>query len=79
MAISSVSSTSATAWRIDTERSIRTLIDTDGGICARKVGSFARMESTTATVLASGCFWMPSTMERSPFSQLAILSFSTLS
>ena len=78
-AISSVSSTSATAWRIEIERSISTLIETDGGICARSAGNLARMESTTATVLASGCFWMPSTIARSPFSQLAILSFSTLS
>ena len=78
-AISRVSSTSATAWRIEIERSIRTLIETDGGIWARSTGSLASIESTTATVLASGCFWMPSTIERSPLSQLAILSFSTLS
>jgi hypothetical protein len=64
---------------MDTERSISTLIDTDGGICARSTGNLARMPSTTATVLASGCFWMPSTIERSSFSQVAIRSFSTLS
>ena len=78
-AISSVSSTSATAWRIETERSIITFIVTEGGICARNAGSLASTASTTATVLASGCFWIASTMERSPFNQLAILSFSTLS
>ena len=78
-AISRVSSTSATAWRIETERSIITCIVTEGGICARSAGSFASTESTTATVLASGCFWIASTIARSPFSQVAILSFSTLS
>ena len=55
MAISRVSSTSATDCRIDCERSIATWIVTDGGICARSDGSFASTPSTTATVLASGC------------------------
>ncbi len=64
---------------MEIERSINTLIETEGGIWARSVGSFANTESTTATVLASGCFWIASTMARSPFSQVAILSFSTLS
>ena len=79
IAISSVSSTSLTAWRIEIERSIMTCMVTDGGMAARSAGSFASTASTTATVLASGCFWIASTMARSPFSQVAILSFSTLS
>ncbi len=52
---------------------------TEGGIWARKDGSLARTASTTATVLASGCFWMASTIERVPLNQVATLSFSTLS
>ncbi len=56
MAISSVSSTSLTDWRIDTDGPCTTSIFTDGGICARSIGSFASTPSTTATVLASGCF-----------------------
>src|SRR5260370_31298474 len=55
MAISRVSSTSLTDWRIDTERSIATWMFTDGGICARRAGNLASTPSTTATVLASGC------------------------
>ena len=55
IAISSVSSTSLTDCRIDTERSMATSIFTDGGIWARNIGSFANTPSTTATVLASGC------------------------
>ena len=55
MAISSVSSTSLTDCRIDTDRSMATSIFTDGGICARSIGSLASTPSTTATVLASGC------------------------
>ena len=55
MAISRVSSTSLTDWRIEVERSIATWICTDGGICARSDGNFASTPSTTATVLASGC------------------------
>src|SRR3954471_23857794 len=78
-AIRRVSSTSATAWRIEIERSIITLIETDGGICARNAGNFASTESTTATVLASGCFWIARTTALSLFSHVAILSFSTLS
>src|SRR6478609_4536434 len=78
-AISRVSSTSATAWRMEMERSIITLIDTEGGMEARRTGSLANTESTTATVLASGCFWIASTIARSLFNQVAIFSFSTLS
>ena len=55
MAISRVSSTSLTDCLIETERSMMTSIFTDGGICARSIGSFASTPSTTATVLASGC------------------------
>ena len=54
-----------------------TSIFTDGGICARSAGSLARTPSTTATVLASGCFWIASTIARSPLNQVATLSFST--
>ena len=56
-----------------------TLTLTDGGICSRSAGSLARTPSTTATRLASGCFCTARMMERLPFSQEAILSFSTLS
>ena len=56
IAISRVSSTSLTACRIEIDRSIITCMLTDGGMEARKAGSFASTESTTATVLASGCF-----------------------
>ncbi len=51
----------------------------EAGTWARNCGSLALTASTTATVLASGCRWMASTMARSLLNQLAILSFSTLS
>jgi hypothetical protein len=79
IAISRVSCTSNTAWRIPIDRSISVSSWMDAGTCARSDGIFARMASTTATVLASGWRWMPSTIERRPLNQLAILSFSTLS
>ena len=78
-AIISVSSTSTTASRTETERSIMVLTSTEAGICARSDGRRSRTASTTATVLASGCFWIASTMARWPFSQVATLSFSTAS
>ena len=79
IAISSVICTSSTAARIDIERSFKTSILMAAGICVRYEGSRARIESTTATVLASGWRWMASTMARSPLNRLAILLFSTLS
>ncbi len=79
IAMSSVSCTSTTEARIETERSISTSMRIDGGIEARYCGKRARTESTTATVFASGWRWIASTMARSLLNQLAILSFSTLS
>ena len=55
-AMPKVSSTSLTAWRTEIERSSITFMVTEGGIWARNAGSLARTASTTATVLASGCF-----------------------
>src|SRR3954449_4647190 len=62
MAIASVSSTSVTAWRIEIDRSSITVMVTDGGIWASSAGNFARTASTTATVFASGCFWIARTI-----------------
>src|ERR671930_1717137 len=74
-----VNLTSRTDSRIETERSYRTFRSTDAGICARNVGSSARIEFTTSTVLVPGWRWMASTMARVSLYQLATLSFSTLS
>src|SRR5436190_17320966 len=54
MAIASVSCTSATEARTEIDRSINTCMLIDGGTNARYCGIRLRMESTTATVLASG-------------------------
>ena len=54
IAISRVSCTSTTAWRTERERSISTSRLIEAGTCARRLGNFARMRSTTSTVLASG-------------------------
>ena len=78
-AIASVSCTSATACRIEIERSSSVSMRIDGGTWARNCGSLALTESTTSTVLASGCRWIASTTARSLLNQLATLSFSTLS
>ena len=78
-AIASVSWTSATACRIEIERSISVAMRTDAGTWARNRGSRDCTASTTATVLASGCRWIASTTARSLLNQLATLSFSTLS
>src|SRR6478672_2430854 len=53
-AIARVSCTSATEARTEIERSINTCMLIDGGTNARYCGIRLRMESTTATVLASG-------------------------
>ena len=74
-----VNCTSCTELRIDCDRSTSTSIETEGGSCARKFGSSAFTASVTATVFASGCRCTASTIERRPFSQLAIFSFSTQS
>jgi hypothetical protein len=50
---------------------------TEAGICRRKVGSSARMRSTTSTLFVPGCFWMASTTARSLLYQLATLSVWT--
>jgi hypothetical protein len=55
-AMSSVSFTSWTDSRIDCDRSILTSSSTDGGSCARSIGSNALMSSTTATTFDPGCF-----------------------
>src|SRR5262245_58909861 len=54
MAIASVSCTSTTESRIEIERSLSTSMLIEGGTNARYCGSRLRIESTTATVLASG-------------------------
>ena len=79
MARTSVNSTSSTLLRIVMDLSASTSSCTAGGICERMVGSSAFTASTTATVLAPGCFWMASTIPRVLPNQLAILLFSTLS
>jgi hypothetical protein len=50
----SVRCTSATEALIDCDRSSSTSILTDGGIAARRIGSSARILSTTSTVLEPG-------------------------
>src|SRR5258708_1195977 len=75
-ATSRVSSTSLTDCRIETDRSSRTSITTDGGICARREGSLARTPSTTPTVFASGCFEMAITIASVSFTQVALWWFS---
>ena len=54
-AIASVSCTSATALRIEIERSSSVSMLIEAGTCARNCGKRAFTESTTSTVLASGC------------------------
>ena len=76
---SRVNCTSLTELRIETERSSITPSFTEAGNCASNTGNSAFTESTTWTVLESGWRWMPRRMPRSPFSQLATRSFSTLS
>ncbi len=78
-AIIRVRCTSPTECRIDIERSLRTSMLIDAGTWARNAGSRSRIESTTETVLASGCRWIASTTPRLSLNQVAILSFSTLS
>ena len=73
----SVSCTSLTESRIETERSNRMSSCTEAGICARKDGRSAFTASTTATVFVPGWRWIASVIPRSPLNQLAILSFST--
>src|ERR1700730_15443924 len=59
-----VNFTSSTDERIETERSYRVSMDTDGGITARKVGRKWGMESTPSTVLVRGCRWMARMLPR---------------
>ena len=54
------------ASRIDTERSLTTLMLIDCGSCARNSGSSLRTASTTCTVLAFGWRCTDSRIERSP-------------
>ena len=79
MVSKSVNLTSAMDSRIDSERSWRMLIFTEGGICERNCGSSLRMPSTTSMVLVPGWRWMPSTIDCVSMNQLMLLSFSTLS
>ena len=50
----SVSETSCSASRTETERSLMGVMPTDWGICACMAGMAARTASTTRTVLAPG-------------------------
>ena len=75
----SVNFTSATEARIESERSKRTLSETDAGICCWMTGNSLRTAWTTATVLVPGCFCTASTTARLSMYQAAVLSFSTLS
>ena len=65
-AIRSVSFTSWTDSRIDSDRSILTSSGTDGGSCARTDGSSALISSTTCTTFDPGCFWIIRLMFRTP-------------
>ena len=76
-AISSVSLTSWTDSRIDSERSILTSSETPGGSWARTEGSSFLISSTTWTTFDPGCFWIIRLMFRVPWYQLAVLSCST--
>ncbi len=54
----SVSLTSRTDSRIDTDRSVRTSSERAAGSCSRKAGNSALTASQTATTLVPGCFWI---------------------
>ena len=75
----SVNSTSSTAARIGTERSISVSRLTPTGRLSRILGRVFLTASTTATVLASGWRWMAMMIPRVSLRQAAVLSFSTLS
>ncbi len=77
--MASVTFTSWIAARIEIERSLRISMFTDPGSCATSPGTAALMASTVATVLASGWRRTSRVIERSPFTQLAVLVDSTLS
>ncbi len=74
-----VSVTSCSAARTETERSLTALMRTDCGSCDWKPASFARTESTTLTVLASGWRSTASEIEVSPLKEAAVLTVSKLS
>ncbi len=78
--MASVTFTSWIASRMEIERSLRTWMLIDAGICAMRPGSAARTASTVATVFASGWRCTCRLMICSPLlDQLAVLTFSTLS
>ena len=70
---------SCKASRIDTDRSLTTLMRTDCGNCSLKPGSLALIASTTATVLASGWRWIASVIEVSPLKLAELFKVSKLS
>ncbi len=71
--------TSCRASRTDAERSLMGVIDTEAGICDCNSGSFARMVSTTFTVLAPGWRWMAIVIDVSPLKVAQVRRFSILS
>ncbi len=75
----SVSVTSCSASRIDTERSFTGRMRIDCGICRCNSGSAARTASTTRTVFAPGWRRIASEIEVSPFTVAQVLSDSMLS
>src|SRR5512140_423245 len=75
----SVNFTSSTDSRIDSERSMRISMLTDGGRNERKLGRRSLTESTTLTVLVPGWRWTASVTDRAWLNHAAALSFWTLS
>ncbi len=71
-----VSVTSCSASRTETARSLTADRRTDCGSCDWNSASFARTESTTLTVLASGWRRMPSEIDVSPLNDAAVLTVS---
>src|SRR5881394_1621098 len=70
--MNSVSCTSLTDWRIETERSYRVFTSTDAGSWLESVATVALTASATSTVLVPGWRWIASTMARLPSYQLAL-------
>src|SRR5208282_6745282 len=75
----SVNFTSPTDWRIETERSYKMCIWTEGGMIARNCGNNVFTASTTSTVFVPGCRSTANTTELVLFHQFATRSFCTLS
>ena len=77
--MSSVSCTSLTDCRIETDRSYSVLTSTDAGSCAPSAPTVAFTRSATCTVFVPGWRWIASTIARLPSYQLALRESCTSS